>query len=146
MSLPIALLHKSRIDVRRKIAIGGLFSLTFFTMAVSIARAAVVIKSSGKPDDSLLTLWSKMELTVAIIIACLVSYRAWFTRKTRSPKMSGNTYVPYRGAGAESAGMSQPLGSMKTGATVTVHASSSLDADLDDGDVVPLRPVAKECV
>lgn len=149
MYLPLTLLWKLQIDLRRKLGIGALFSLTFFTMAVSIARCAVVTRAAGIPDKSMITLWSQLEHTVAITIACLVSYRAWFTR-TRPQRINDGPNVQCRGIGPHHSNeMSHTLGTLKKSATVTVVSAPNLDGDddgADSGGRAPRTPMPKEYV
>ena len=154
MLLPLLLLTKAQIDLRRKLALTALFSLTFVTIAFSIARAAVVINSPGVADGSLISLWSSLEHTVAIIIACLVSYRTWFTRNGRSDnRSSGKTYVA-RCRGIEAG----PVGTeMETGKTlvegkretiIDVEDGGSWDAKIDSNscELRPFNPLPREVV
>lgn len=77
------LLWNALIEVRKKLALTGIFSLTIFVISVSIAR--VVLTTSGpRLDLTWLLLWSGLEMTVAIIVACLGSFRILYTSSERS--------------------------------------------------------------
>lgn len=104
--VPIEILWKVQIDLRKKLALGAIFSLTAFVIAVAIARAAVVTSLGGLAIDMpLIAFLGGLEVTVgsscaefqislqaffqtdhettAVVIACLVSFRALFTRPDR---------------------------------------------------------------
>ncbi|KAL8671497.1 MAG: hypothetical protein Q9168_004011 [Polycauliona sp. 1 TL-2023] len=85
--IPIQLLRKVRISLKQKMGLLALFSLTIITMIFSIVR--VELSSRGPP---ILFLCACFELTISIIMACIFSYRAYFTenaknqrRRTKSP-------------------------------------------------------------
>ena len=146
MCLPVTLLWKAKIDLRRKIGIGALFSLTFFTIVVAIIRAAIVINASGQPDDSLIAFWSKLEHTVAIIIASSISFRAWFTRRNRPGRISDEAYERGCLRAPGDTGQDQALRTMKTVTTVQVHSGNSLDSGMRDGIVMSPSPPPKDYV
>lgn len=65
MLLPFILLWKVQIRLHKKLALGGIFSLTIFIMIASVIRVVVVVVSSVKmPDLSWLYTWSALEMAV----------------------------------------------------------------------------------
>ncbi|KAL8733782.1 MAG: hypothetical protein Q9181_003464 [Wetmoreana brouardii] len=77
--LPINILWRVKITVRKNVALAGIFSLTVFIMVFAVVRVAAVGSHSPQPDQMWLHMWSSIEQTVSIIIACLASYRTLFT-------------------------------------------------------------------
>ena len=82
--IPATLLWKSQIQFRKKLALGGIFSLTLFVMIASIVRTVVTTNSSQNDDLTWMSAWAGIEMGVAIIVACLCSFRALFTNQSRS--------------------------------------------------------------
>jgi len=98
ISIPMAVLWQVRIAWRRKIALGAFFCLAVITMVVAVVRIAVV--SSAKTDtavqvdSSWLYLWENIELAIAIMIACLASFRILFTFQS-AKKSTPKTYSDF---------------------------------------------------
>ncbi|KAF2806679.1 uncharacterized protein BDZ99DRAFT_448126 [Mytilinidion resinicola] len=87
MSLPISLLWSVRVSFGRKVVLAGLFSLVLITMVIAIVRVTVVSKGyvvgHRQAEISWLYFWSFTEFAVAILVACLASFRALFAQKER---------------------------------------------------------------
>lgn len=64
MILPIAMLWGVQIQVSRKLALGGIFSLVIITIAFAIIRTVAVTTLTRLPDTSWLYMWSAIETTV----------------------------------------------------------------------------------
>ncbi|KAH7082813.1 hypothetical protein BKA63DRAFT_598912 [Paraphoma chrysanthemicola] len=79
--IPFTILWQVRLDVRRKLALGALFALTVLIIVCAISRTIVVTETASGPylDVTWLYLWYKVELDLAIVVACLASFRALFT-------------------------------------------------------------------
>ncbi len=111
------LLWKVQISLQQKLALAGIFSLTVFIMIVAIVRVVVISSASEQPDQTWLYMWSSIEQTVgmsfesleipiilctfennaalcttAIVIACLASSRALFTKTDPSSRQA--SYQP----------------------------------------------------
>ncbi|OCK82942.1 hypothetical protein K432DRAFT_274115, partial [Lepidopterella palustris CBS 459.81] len=70
------------IDLRKKLALLGICSLTAFIITITIVR--VVVATDGKILDlSWLILFQGAELSVAIIVACLATFRTLYTMSKR---------------------------------------------------------------
>lgn len=66
------LLWNASIEVRKKLALTGIFSLTIFIISVSIVR--VVLTTGGpKLDLTWLLLWSGLEITVGTRLSSILS-------------------------------------------------------------------------
>ncbi|QSZ36724.1 hypothetical protein DSL72_006607 [Monilinia vaccinii-corymbosi] len=92
ITIPVAILWKVKITQRHRLALYGLFSLTVITMAFAIIRVAVVSTASRQPDSSWLYMWSAIEPPVAVVISCLVSFRALFGKKEPVPRVTGSYF------------------------------------------------------
>ncbi|CAF9934782.1 MAG: hypothetical protein ALECFALPRED_006087 [Alectoria fallacina] len=77
------LLWNASIEVRKKLALTGIFSLTIFIIGVAIIRVVLTTSGSGL-DLTWFLLWSGLEMTVAILVACLASFRILYTSSDRS--------------------------------------------------------------
>ncbi|CAF9936601.1 MAG: hypothetical protein HETSPECPRED_010382 [Heterodermia speciosa] len=111
------ILWNLQISMQKKLALAGIFSLTLFIICVSIAR--VVIATSGAQIDLTWVLfWGGIEASVAIIVACLASFRTLYTRSERSSNRpsgkedysdrpskfrSDNHFVPLKNRGVSAA-------------------------------------------
>lgn len=78
LSLPLMIIWRVKIPLRKKSVLIAVFSLTVVVMVVSIVRVAVVNSPTKNPSISWLYLWSSIEMTTSIIVACLVSFRQLF--------------------------------------------------------------------
>jgi uncharacterized protein YhhL (DUF1145 family) len=67
--IPINLLRSVQIDLRQKLAVAGIFSLTLFIIAVAIMRVTLNSTNKSTLDLSLINLWAVLELTVVISAA-----------------------------------------------------------------------------
>lgn len=66
-SIPIAMLWNIKINIRQKLALAGIFSLTVITMIFAIVRIAVITSQSRATlDQSWLYLWSAIEASVGM--------------------------------------------------------------------------------
>ncbi|KAF2260653.1 hypothetical protein CC78DRAFT_410814, partial [Lojkania enalia] len=87
MLLPISILWNVRISLARRFALGGVFSLVIITMVIAIVRVTVttnnnnVSQSNKQVESTWLYTWHFVESSVAIIVACLASFRALFANK-----------------------------------------------------------------
>ncbi|KAL8889133.1 MAG: hypothetical protein Q9192_006063 [Flavoplaca navasiana] len=81
--VPVNLLRKVRLSVRKKLALGGLFSITVIIMVFAIIRVVVVSSYSHQLDQTWLYLWSGVEQAVSIVVACLASFPALFKSSER---------------------------------------------------------------
>ncbi|KAI0184115.1 hypothetical protein EV127DRAFT_399380 [Xylaria flabelliformis] len=86
---PVIILWRSRVNLRQKLILTIIFSLVFFTIAVTIVRGTIfttVYSSAGTENGKEVELsfawfWYYIEFSVAIIIACALSFRSLFVRK-----------------------------------------------------------------
>ncbi|MCJ1311398.1 hypothetical protein MMC25_005069 [Agyrium rufum] len=95
---PLNILRKVKINMRTKLALTTICSLTVFVMAFAIARIAVFTGTTSIAISMpWLMFWGSIEVTVATIVACLASFRTLYVSAERSsrgasgPRYSRNT-------------------------------------------------------
>ncbi|KAF2090211.1 hypothetical protein K490DRAFT_71845 [Saccharata proteae CBS 121410] len=97
ISIPMSMLWKVRISMRRKLALAGIFSLTAITIAFSIIRVAVISSLTEQPDMSWLYMWSNIEMFAALTVVSLGSFRTLFRSQDSGRKLArheSTTEVP----------------------------------------------------
>lgn len=85
MLVPVTLLWRVRLSIRKKLALGGIFSITVLIMVFAVVRVIVVSSYSSEPDQSWLYMWSSIEQTVCTsflsyliwLIECIQAYTPW---------------------------------------------------------------------
>lgn len=105
------MLWKVRISTRRKLALGGVFSVTVFTIIFAITRVSLIASKSWREDMTWLYNWSNIEgyagmisiylkmnpfdftdnIFKALIVSSLGSFRSLFVSRD-SPKQSTPPY------------------------------------------------------
>ncbi|KAF4634715.1 hypothetical protein G7Y89_g3385 [Cudoniella acicularis] len=111
MLIPVKLLWKVQMSLRRKLGILGLFFLIAVTMVFSLVRVVVGLRGP-REDDVWFFLCATVELAIGIIVACLVSYHALYkTEKKNSVKSNSNykTYLPGSGKHSQASRKIDPL-------------------------------------
>ncbi|KAI8634024.1 hypothetical protein F5Y19DRAFT_197042 [Xylariaceae sp. FL1651] len=86
LTIPISLIWNVRIRWEKKLALMGIFSLVLVTISFAIVRVVVVSKLTRQPDVSWLYLWSSIEQSIAVIVACLSAFPQLFTSSQRATK------------------------------------------------------------
>ncbi|KAI4258269.1 MAG: hypothetical protein L6R42_005202 [Xanthoria sp. 1 TBL-2021] len=105
MLIPFSMLKGVQMKWHRKAALGAIFSLVVITMVFAIIRTALVGSSNTtQPDSSWLYLWSAIEASIAIIVACLATFRNLFSRESSRPRIEkpaapGSSNLFLRGSG-----------------------------------------------
>ncbi|KAL2266741.1 hypothetical protein VTJ83DRAFT_6093 [Remersonia thermophila] len=106
LGLPIVVLWRVRVTLRKKLLLGAIFSLTLLTVAVTIIRGTI---HTGKvSDDGSQTqniawtwFWLSIQFITAYIIACLVSFRMLFVHNERNAQAAA--YQQHKAAAAAAA-------------------------------------------
>ncbi|KAL8850284.1 MAG: hypothetical protein Q9221_004794 [Calogaya cf. arnoldii] len=71
-----------QMEWHRKATLGGIFCLVVITMIIAIIRVALVgSDNKTQLDATWMYLWSAIETSVAIIVACLATFRNLFSRE-----------------------------------------------------------------
>ncbi|KAF2877283.1 hypothetical protein BDV95DRAFT_589883 [Massariosphaeria phaeospora] len=93
MAIPLSTTSKLRLSRRNKFILYTLFSLVLITTAVSIARMVMTISALSSGDKSYaqrLRVLTQVEVSTAIIVACVCSFRTIFTDGPGSQSASSN--------------------------------------------------------
>ncbi|KAM7208559.1 hypothetical protein V8F20_001240 [Naviculisporaceae sp. PSN 640] len=91
LCFPISILWGVRVPVRKKIILGCVFSMTIFTVAVTIIRGTiqhgrVAADFSQSQNIAWVWFWTVLETDTAYLIACLVTFRSLFARNDNKPR------------------------------------------------------------
>ncbi|KAF1969287.1 hypothetical protein BU23DRAFT_363246, partial [Bimuria novae-zelandiae CBS 107.79] len=78
MTIPCAILWRVKIPLKQKLALLGLFSLVMITSLFAILRVALIQKFSKQPEPTWAYMWTSLEQNMAIIVACLGTFRTLF--------------------------------------------------------------------
>ncbi|KAL8949083.1 MAG: hypothetical protein Q9222_004773, partial [Ikaeria aurantiellina] len=88
ITIPVALLWRVQIDIRRKIALGTMLCLSIFTIVTAIVRISGGKSANGQIDSSWVIFWLQMETAVAVMVASISAYRALFVVERSRPQES----------------------------------------------------------
>ena len=95
ISVPVLLLWNVQINIRRKLALGGILCLSVCTMIISIIKVAGGNTSDGGVDSAWVLFWYEFEAAVPIIVVSFTAFRALFVAhqasKYRSPAENTST-------------------------------------------------------
>lgn len=103
MLLPLRLLWTLRISVRQKLALALLFCLGIIVVVFAFIRLAQVTKatSNSKKDPTtladgpiLLSLWSTIEASVAVIVSNLPAFRSLLRKSGNGQSSASNKKTP----------------------------------------------------
>ena len=147
MALPLWQLKQLQMNREHKFGLALLFMLGFVIIAFDITRICV---SAGGGNESLGALWDVVEPAVAVIVATLPTYRAFFVsskplsanryRNYKSSKYSGNSY-PSRRANDSGANESDVELAKPTPANAQFVSESARDPAIwSHGHVTRLEP------
>ncbi|MCJ1307638.1 hypothetical protein MMC25_001285 [Agyrium rufum] len=83
LSFPLNILWKVKISRKKKLALAGICSLTVFVIAFAIARIAISTQNESiAAAMPRLVYWGSIEVTIAMIVACLASFRTLYVSAT----------------------------------------------------------------
>ncbi|KAL8961687.1 MAG: hypothetical protein Q9193_001795 [Seirophora villosa] len=86
ITIPIAILWRVRIGLRRKLCLGAILCLSVFTMAVSAVRIAGAKLPSGFIDDIWVNFWLHVEAAVAVVVVSSSTYRSLYVQHERKKR------------------------------------------------------------
>ncbi|KAI4195499.1 MAG: hypothetical protein LQ350_007166 [Teloschistes chrysophthalmus] len=75
------------ISVKEKFALGAIFSVGVIKITFAIIRVVKIGASSQHVNPIWLALWSMIEASVAVVVACLPSFKVLFARGRRQSQM-----------------------------------------------------------
>ncbi|KAI4097593.1 MAG: hypothetical protein LQ344_000326 [Seirophora lacunosa] len=87
ITIPIAILWRVRIGLRRKLCLGAILCLSVFTMAVSAVRIAGASLPSGFIDDIWINFWLHVEAAVAVVVVSSSTYRSLYVQHEREKRV-----------------------------------------------------------
>lgn len=87
MALGLRLLAKLQISLREKVALGATFSVGFIKIVFSVVRVVKIGASATHVNPIWLALWSMIEASVALVVACLPSFRVLFAHGRRRSEL-----------------------------------------------------------
>ncbi|KAK2596589.1 hypothetical protein N8I77_013470 [Diaporthe amygdali] len=157
IAFPVWILWGVRISLRKKIALGAIFSLVGFTIVATVLRGALLSEvftatTAGKTFNiPWVWFWFHIEFCTAFIVACLVSFRSLFVHREQSSgaarraaavQRRPSNYNPYpgssgrtpQGSGNASRGnLGRVRGRMKLFQDSVLDTCRTLEGVLDDG-------------
>lgn len=77
--LPIPILLKLQINIRRKIGLLAIFMLGMFTTICSVMRLVQIITIAKTGNSTMLVLWGTIELNVGVLLTCIPALTPLFT-------------------------------------------------------------------
>ncbi|KAI3399130.1 hypothetical protein diail_7709 [Diaporthe ilicicola] len=113
IGFPVWILWGVRISLRKKLALGAIFSLVGFTIVATVLRGALLSEvftatTTGKTFNiPWVWFWFHIEFCTAFIVACLVSFRSLFVhreqnsaaaRRAAALQQRPSNYNPYPGS------------------------------------------------
>lgn len=99
--IPLGIALKSQIPSGQKLVLAGVFSLSLIITIFSIIRFSLNSPNRGLAGPSWIQLWSIIEQSVSVTVACLASFRVFVIDKRRKSKKSSS-----RGHGKDSSSSS----------------------------------------
>ncbi|KAL8767211.1 MAG: hypothetical protein Q9209_006216 [Squamulea sp. 1 TL-2023] len=106
ISIPVALLWRVRIDLRRKLALGTMLCLSVFTIITAIVKVGGGNTNNGQIDSSWVIFWLQLEAAVAVMVASITAYRALFvverSHMQKSPRYNSQALAKLRNRSKDS--------------------------------------------
>ena len=96
ISIPVTLLWKVKINIRRKLALWGILCLSIFTAITALIKVAGGNIGHGQVDSAWAIFWFQAEAAIAIIVVSVSAFRALFVThqasKQHSPAHHGSSF------------------------------------------------------
>ncbi|KAK9785644.1 putative Integral membrane protein [Seiridium cardinale] len=86
ISLPIYLTIGLKMSAAQKFGLVGVLSLGIIVTVFSVIRIIVTNTVARQPEISWLALWSSIESSIAVMVACLSSFKVLLTHKKKSSR------------------------------------------------------------
>ncbi|KAH7029080.1 uncharacterized protein B0I36DRAFT_128162 [Microdochium trichocladiopsis] len=144
MILPIYLAIGLKMSLKQKISLIAVLGLGCIVTVFSVIRIIVTYTVTTQPEVSWLALWSTIESSIAVMVACLPSFKVLISQGVGSSNKSRSKYADMGGSAHQSGtGRSRFGGHASKNGTVTskVLASRGFE-DLDDTELQNMRRVA----
>ena len=104
MALPISMLRRLQIRRSQKVGLVAIFSIAFVIIAFDLLRTVKSINGGGFSES---TLYGILEMTVAVMISCLPTYRALLRADRKKTQVVHDEFI-YKNLGGGSAAESHP--------------------------------------
>lgn len=88
VSIPVILLWKVKINLRRKLALWGILCLSIFTAITAIIKVAGGNIGHDQVDSAWVIFWEQAEASVAIIVVSVSAFRTLFVTHRASKQQS----------------------------------------------------------
>lgn len=126
MALPLWLILGLKMSLQQKIGLVAVLSLGVIIIIFSVIRIIVTNTVGQQPEISWLALWSSIESSIAVIVACLASFKVLLSsKKSSSYGPSGGQYPGQYGnmSNSRKAGGNRRsiMGTSKSGTTRVGH-------------------------
>ena len=79
ITIPVLILWRVHISLKRKLALGGILTLGIFMIICSIVRISAANIKNGQVDTTWVLLWLEIEGCVAVIVVSISAFRTLFT-------------------------------------------------------------------
>ena len=106
IAIPLYICYQVRISLKQKLGLYSALCLGAVIIVFSVVRIIVTNTDGIHPEVSWLALWSVIESSVAVFVACLTSFKALLVDRQRAQTNdhsgSGGRYYQRHGAGKDS--------------------------------------------
>ena len=104
IAIPLYICYQVRISLKQKLGLYSALCLGAVIIVFSVVRIIVTNTDGIHPEVSWLALWSVIESSVAVFVACLTSFKALLVdrQQTNDHSGSGGRYYQRHGAGKDS--------------------------------------------
>lgn len=146
MILPIYLAIGLKMSLKQKVSLVAVLALGCIVTVFSVIRIIVTYTVTTQPEVSWLALWSTIESSIAVMVACLPSFKVLVAQNrggSSSNSKSRSKYADMAGSAHQSGTGRSRFGQVSRSATVTskVLASRGFE-DLDDTELRNMRRAA----
>ena len=93
ISIPVLLLWKVRISLRRKFVLGFILCLSIFTIIAAVIKVSGGFNNHGQTDAAWAVFWLQAEAAVAVVIVSITAFRALFIARQASKHQSPAKHV-----------------------------------------------------
>lgn len=87
MAFGLRLLKNLHISRKEKVALGAIFSVGLIKIAFAVVRVVKIGASARHVNPIWLALWSMIEASVAVVVACLPSFKVLFVHGRRRSEL-----------------------------------------------------------
>ncbi|KAL8932791.1 MAG: hypothetical protein Q9216_006673 [Gyalolechia sp. 2 TL-2023] len=87
MALGLRLLRRLRVSPREKLALAAIFSVGLIKITFAVIRVVRIGASATHVNPIWLALWSMIEASVAVVVACLPSFKVLFAHGRRQSEL-----------------------------------------------------------